>query len=129
MTIGPAETRGFEDIITAAAPPLSLLRIPGVLYTPTPEQSHWLSGVSFEPEACSVELSLATADASSTTDFPYWWNTCTEGGTQAVDVLASGVKGIAAPPDPVVGPPFTLWAGYQCTSLDVGHGSRMEQVQ
>lgn len=127
MVVGPAETRGFEDIITAAAPPLSLLRVPGVLYTPSAAQSHWLSGVAFEPEACTNTLDLD----GDVTDIPYWWNTCSGDAetANAAEYFGFGTKAIGLNPDPVEVAPFVLWAGYQCTSLDVGHGPRLAEIE
>lgn len=134
----------LEGVLRAVPPPLSLVGVPGVLLDPEREGrdagtssrsgagapgSHWRGGIAVEPEACSVELSLAVADGTPTTDFPYWWVECGDSGASAVDVLASGIKGVGAPPDPVTVTPYTLVAGYQCSALDVHSNARRAEVE
>lgn len=110
------------DLLVASRPSFSLLDAPGVLWTPQDER--WLNGVSTEPDQCFVPLDIDDAGAG---DFPFWWECQPSTGVSAASVLTTKI--IDDGRDAIDVDSFTLWAGHQCSNLDVHSQSRREEIE
>lgn len=126
--IGPAASP--VGLVTPSAPPLSLIRVPGVLATPTEMSGNrWMAGITGDPEFCNIDLDVTTTDG----DFPYWWECPGEGGTAASSALddggLDGTKLLADKPDEVSVQAFTIWAGEKCSAMDLHSEPRVAEVE
>lgn len=128
MATGPEA--GFEGLLPARPPALSLITVPGVLVTDQEKVSlsdlsgdpngvnRWENGVTIQPDAC-----LSADDLDRTlvaTDYPYWW-TCPDGTGQTpaqANVAGSGTKEIADPEALLRFTPYTITQGYFCRAAD-----------
>lgn len=127
MASGPAV--GFDGLLPARPPALSLLTAPGVLVTDEEKRQgagledpraldRWENGVRVQPPGCisADDLDIDVASA----DYPYWW-VCEEGAGQspvAANVAGSGTKEIGNPESTLTFQPYTVWAGVFCRAHD-----------
>ena len=131
MGSGPSATP--TGLLLASPPAFSLLRVPGVQFVPSTTNGmledingnlvpRWVNSVRVEPDNCQVPFLLSDA---SDGDWPYWWDCPAGTGVSAETALVSetaGVKLISTNNRAnVVTDPVIIWAGYECSALDLGH--------